>query len=534
MPQISGVASSTQVQEQPIDLSGLAQTIMQLKAQKKQQAVQNLQMTLDLAQKGLVDATALEKSVKEWEKVSGIKLADAKPEQGGGGEAPINAEQGKAIQAVGKAGQQPSGAQSASPVDPSSAKKYPAGGMQPPLEGGNMYENYVNQVRRLGKAKGLQEEQTANMEATLAQLKDAGMRGDEGARGQLQAMGVLSFNAEFERIRQMKKEDPIAYAKETAAAHDRALGLEEPAAKETRKSNFVVNLVQQGYTPEQAAKEFDVPGSSGIKKTLQQQTEEVKKFRELQVAFGDEVAAKIAPQLSAGASLSDVLPTVGKYQSQFAQQMSESKAQHEEEMKLRREESASQEKYQNKSLAMQQQGVDLQKERLAFDKEMGDEKFANLAERVNLEMMKAENADFSARMSDLIAASKVMHIPDEVIAEYTSQLAKKVGLTENEAKGWYNWMTPKYIPDVSRADELLDKFAPKGGRAKKPPARGEEPGVLDILGKMPQENAAVGAGTRIVKKGASAVSKGASTLVSPLSNFLQTLGTSDVKKEGQK
>lgn len=465
---VPGIAGIVQQQDSGLDLTGLAQMITGLKKQKQDQAVQNLQQTMQLAQQGLVDGATLEKAVNEWSKASGIKLDLSK-----GGQ--VDQKQGSAIQAVGKAGEQPSGAQSATPVSLSSAKAYPAGGQQPEMQGANMYENYITQIKKQIAAKGVADVAKSEYEANLNQMQSAALQGDQQAHEMLQKAGITAYNADLERKLELKTSNPEEYKKEQNALHEQAMGMETPAQKELRKNNFVTSLIAEGYTPEQAVQEFDKPGSSGVKKSIKQLASEASYFHDLQESFGDEVAAKVAPQLAAGASLSDVLPNVGKYQSHFAQQMAETRKQHEETLALQKEE-----------LGVRRGEAATAKERLDFDKSMGRERFDNLSEKISLELMKAENMDFSARMSDLISAQKAgVKIPDEVLGSYMDQLASKVGLTKNDAKQWWNWMTPAYTRDLTAEKGFLDQFTkpkmPEISRTGKPQAKSKAQGIKEDM-----------------------------------------------------
>lgn len=465
MPQSSGIAGIVQQPpEQGLDMSGLVQLMMGMKQMKQQQAKESLSTTMQLAEKGLADPSALEKAVKGFEKAYGVKIQEQ-----------LTPQQGKAVQGAGKAGELPSGAQSATPVDPSSAKAYPAGGVQPSLQGGNMYENYINEIKRRAASKNLDEQRSAELNTKVSELKTAALSGDQGAREQLQALGVVSFDKEYERIQEMKKADPKGYAAEMASAHDRAMGLEEPAAKEMRRSQFVTSLVSNGYTPEQASKEFDKPGSSGMKKSMKQLSEEADWFAKLQSSFGDEAAQKLATMMGAGASISEAIPAVGKYQSQFAQQMAETKRQHEESIAVQREQTdvdrdrAQTDKDQLSATKTYQSGMlKNAQDQLEFQKELGDDKLSVMNDKIVNELAKEANRAFSANITDMLTAVKNgVKVPKEIQDRYIEELGRRAGITKLEGRNWLNRMTfgllgkgDVYAPDTDTGKGVLDKLVP--------------------------------------------------------------------------
>jgi hypothetical protein len=448
----SGLSAVIEQKDLGFDPTKLAEMVLRMKEAKRNQATQALQTTMGLAEKGLVEPDVLEKSMKDWQKASGIKLADPKTAQ--------------ALQAAGKAGAQPSGAQSATPITPEAAKQRPAGGMEPGLKTPSVYETYVKQIRESLTARHSSDLAKSKLEETLTGLKTSALgEGPEAekARTSLQRVGEMTFNKDLELWTKLTPEEK---QKEATSLHEQAMGMETPEKKEQRKSNFITSLVAQGYTPKQAADEFEKPGSSGIKKTFKMMSEEADSFYKLQESFGDEVAAKIAPQLAQGASLSDVLPSIGPYQSHFASQMAETRKQHSETLGMEQKKLDEMIASRKSESSIQSQRLKVEQERLTFEKEMGAERMSNLSDKVDLELSKIENQAFAENFRAYLEAKKAgVAVPKEVEEKYVGELASRVGMKQEEVGNWLSWISFDNIQgrkkiwasDIDKGKKVLDE-----------------------------------------------------------------------------
>src|SRR2546429_6062366 len=176
MAQESGLAGIIPGRETaPFDPAKMMEFVVRMKEAKKQSVTQDLQTAMSLAEKGLIEPGDLEKKVKAWEQASGIKMADAGTVKAARTQPPVTSGQGAAIQAVGKAGMQPSGAQSGTPVTPQAAQRAPAGGIEPQMKGGGGFENYINQIRRAQQLSNLSAEKKAQAEIATDQLRAEGL-----------------------------------------------------------------------------------------------------------------------------------------------------------------------------------------------------------------------------------------------------------------------------------------------------------------------------------------------------------------------
>lgn len=479
----SGLSTVIQGSDQGMgfDPSRMVEMFVRLKEAKKESATRDLQTAMSLAEKGLIDPSSFEKAMKNWQKSSGIKLADEKT--------------AKALKASSSAGTQLSGAQSSSPVGNQTAKEHPAGGVETQgLQTGTPIEQYISSIRKRSMYENLSAEKKAQADAGINELKAKATQGDEGARTQLMKLGELVFNKELERVASLSPEEK---SKEYQAMHEEAMGLESPKEKKAREERFVTSLVSQGYTPEQASKEFEKPGSSGIKKTFKQMQEEADYYSKLQDSFGDEGAKKIASQLATGASLTDILPSVGNFQSHFAQQMAETERQHKEQMKIEQARLGEE----GKRTKLEEKRVGLEADRLSFEKQMGTEKMDILTQKAELELSKLQNQSFSEDFRALLESVKAgIPIPKTLQDQYVKDLAKRVGMTPEESKGWIQKLTfglfgspdTVYAPDVEKGKSVLDQAGVKE-RKEEPPVGGPSTwpqgiySFLDKLGMSPTE-----------------------------------------------
>lgn len=449
------------------DPAKLMEVTMRLKQAKEQSATQDLQTALQLAEKGLIDPSSLEKKIKTWEKSSGMKMSDPGTKQASDKLAKtasqdITSDQGKAISQMSGAGVQGSGAQSSSPVGKQTAKENPAGGMETPISGSPV-ENYVNQIRRLQTYQGANAENKAKIDAKTSELSMAAMNGDEGARQQLQAMGTIAYDKNFELMHNASPEDKQKMVSEQI---HQAEGLESPKDKQAREDNMRMSYISAGYDSKSADRLVKDP-TAGVPKNFKQVAEEAKSYSDLQNSFGDEAAAKLAPALAAGASLSDVLPKVGKTQSYFSQQMAADKQKQEEDAKYKKSELG----MRQQELGVRQREVGIQEKEANSTIDYRTQEGKSLVSKAEYELSKQENADFRENLAAFVQTMKNRTaIPVEIQDKYIAELGKRVGLTKVESRSFLNHLTFGYFgqseawgPDIESGKKVLDEaFSPSG------------------------------------------------------------------------